>query len=60
MATSSIYKEVRIKGRALGRNFVRALENAENMPVKEVLISKRVQEIKGESIKEMFGKKEED
>lgn len=60
MATSSIYKEVRIKGKALGRNFVKALENAENLPAKEVIMSKRVQEIKGESIKKMFGKVKDD
>lgn len=56
MATSSIFKDVRIKGKNLGRNFVKALENAEKMPVKEVILSKRVQEVKGESIKKLFGK----
>lgn len=59
MATSSIFKDVRVKRKSLGRNFVRALENAESMPAKEIVMSKRVQEIKGESIKRLFGKIEE-
>lgn len=55
MATSSIYKEVRIKGKNLSRNFVKALENAEKLDSKKVVISKRVQELKGDSIKKIFG-----
>lgn len=56
MATSSIYKEVRVRKRELCRNFVKALENAENVVGKEVVLSKRIQEIKGDSIKKMFNK----
>ncbi|NLL53425.1 MAG: hypothetical protein GX248_12065 [Peptococcaceae bacterium] len=56
MATSSIFNDVRIKRKSLGRNFVKALENAEKIPTKDVILSKRVQEVKGESIKKLFGK----
>ena len=59
MATSSIYKEVRVKGRGFCRNFVRALENAENVHGKEVIFSKRVQEVKGDSIRKIFNRAEE-
>jgi hypothetical protein len=56
MATSSIYKEVRVKSRRLCRNFVNALESAENITGKEVLLSKRFQEVKGDNIRKMFNK----
>jgi len=56
MATSSIYKEVRVKGKGFCRNFINALENAENVVAKEVVISKRVQEVEGDSIRKMFSK----
>lgn len=54
MATSSIYKEVRVKGRGFCRNFVKALENAEKADGKSVVPSKRIIEVKGDSIKKMF------
>lgn len=50
MATSSIFKEVRVKG----RTFIKALENAENATTKEVAFSKQVREVKGDDIKKMF------
>lgn len=55
MATNSIYKEMRIKDRKYCRNFVAALENAEKKSGKDVVPSKRIQEIRGDSIKKMFG-----
>jgi len=54
MATNSIYKELRIRDRYQCRNFVAALENAEKKRSKEITPSKRIQEIKGDSIKKMF------
>lgn len=54
MATNSIYKEMRIKGRKNCRNLITALENAEKITSKEITPSKRIQEVKGDSIKKMF------
>ena len=55
MATNSIYKEMRIKDRKYCRNFVAALENAEKKSGKDVVPSKRIQEIRGNILKKMFG-----
>ena len=55
MATNSIYKQMRVKNKSYCRNFVAALENAENKSGKAVIPSKRSQEIKGEILKKMFG-----
>lgn len=54
MATNSIYKEMRVKDRKYCRNFVAALENAEKKSGKNVTFSKRVQEVRGDSLKRMF------
>ncbi|KLU60732.1 hypothetical protein CEB3_c31150 [Peptococcaceae bacterium CEB3] len=54
MATSSVYKQVRVKGRGFCRNFVKALESAERISGKDVTCSKRVQEVKGDNIRKMF------
>ena len=54
MATNSIYKEMRVKNRNCCRNLVTALENAEKRSSKVVVISKRIQEIKGDALKKMF------
>lgn len=56
MATKSIYKDVRIKNKVLCRNFVSALEHAENKKGKDVIISRKVQILNKEKIKEIFGK----
>ena len=53
MATKSITKNVVIRSKPLARNFVRALENAEGKSSKNVV----VHEIKGDALREMFGKK---
>lgn len=54
MATKSIYKDIRIKDPVLCRNFVSALELSKKKKGKEIILSKRVTTIKGESIKEIF------
>lgn len=58
MATSSIYREVRIKDRASACSFVKALENAEaeseKLPAEEASMVKCIRELKGKDIKEMF------
>ena len=58
MATSSIYKDVRIKGKKLSHNFINAIECAEKETGKNVAMSKLVQEVKGDSIKKMFNTEE--
>lgn len=55
MATKSIYKSVSIKNRSLGNGLVSALENAKNKKAKQVLISKKVVDIKKDKIREIFG-----
>ena len=57
MATKSITKNVVIRSKPLARNFVRALENAEGKSSKNVVVDKTVHEIKGDVLREMFGKK---
>ena len=57
MATKSITKNVVMRTKPLARNFVHALENAEGKSSKEVIVDKTVHEIKGETLREMFGKK---
>ena len=55
MATKSICKNVSIRSLSLGRNLVNALENAKNKDSEEVIISKECRELKGESIRLLFG-----
>lgn len=55
MATKSIYKNVSIKSRPLGKGLVLALENAKNKKSKEVVLSKKCQSIHKDKIKELFG-----
>ena len=57
MATKSITKNVVIRSKPLARNFVRALENAEGKSSTNVVVDKTVHEIKGDALREMFGKK---
>ena len=57
MATKSITKNVVIRSKPLGRNFVRGLENAEGKCSKNVGVYKTDHEIKGDALREMFGKK---
>jgi hypothetical protein len=55
MATNSIYKEMRVKSKRYCRSFVAALENAKMKSSKNVVPSKRVQELRGDILKKMFG-----
>lgn len=57
MATNSIYKDIRIKDRKQCRKLIHALENATEKRGKNVTVSKMVQTVRGEDIKEMFSKK---
>ena len=56
MATSSIYASVKIKSKADCRKLVAALEHAKEKRAKgkKVVISRPVEIVKGEKIKELF------
>lgn len=54
MATKSILKDINIRDKQLAKRFVNALENAENMKSKEVLMSKNVNNITKSQIKMIF------
>jgi len=56
VATNSILNNVRIKDKQLARNFVKALENAENKKAKEVVIPHTVQKLDKGQIKAVFDK----
>lgn len=55
MATKSILKNIHIRDKRAAWNLVNALENAKKKKGKEVILSKNLNEIKGEKIKEFFG-----
>lgn len=55
MATSSIYHNVIIKDRKMCNALITALENAKENKHKEVYLSKKIEEVKGETIKKLFG-----
>ena len=57
MASKSICKSIHIRDRRLSNQLVNALENAKGKHSIEICISKKVQDLKGEKIKEMFGAK---
>lgn len=54
MATNSILKDININSKQLGRNFVSALENAENKKSKEVVLSKACTTIRKDQIKALL------
>lgn len=56
MATKSISKSVYIKDKYLGRNLVLALENAQKKGAQPVTLSKKVKELKGDALKQVFMK----
>ena len=58
MATKSITKNVVLRSKPLARNFIRAVENAEGKASKTVTVSKTVHELKGQTLKDIFGTKE--
>ena len=55
MATKSIYKNVVIKDAQLKKNFVLALENAQNKTSKQVQLSKPCRNLKKDQVKDFFG-----
>lgn len=55
MATSSIYHSVTVRDRYLSRALITALEKSKANPAKPVNLSKKVQEVKGEDIRKLFG-----
>lgn len=57
MATSSVYKNIRIKNSRSAKELVRALENSHNIASAPVSYSKTVQEIKDPAtVKSLFSK----
>lgn len=57
MATSSVYKNIRIKNSRSAKELVRALENSHSIASAPVRYSKTVQEIKDPAtVKELFSK----
>lgn len=55
MATSTILRELRIKDKAKVRSFVHALDKAQSIKCKEVKYTRTFENVKAESICEMFG-----
>jgi len=54
MATTTIFRDVVIKEKHLGRTFVSALENAVNKSAKQVDLKCSYEEVKGEKIRNIF------
>ena len=55
-ATKSILKDVVIRSKPLAVNFINALENAKGKASKDVKIDRKVSDIKGDALREMFKK----
>ncbi len=56
MATKTIMNDVVIKSKPLAHGFVSALENAKGKTSKEIELDRKVYEIKGQALREMFKK----
>ena len=56
MATNSIMRRIVVKDKRFGRQLLNALENASRVKSKEVHLTKKHREVKGEQIKDLFGK----
>ena len=56
MATKSILKNITIRKRALGKNFVNALSNAKEASCHDVKLSKKCSELSREEIAKVFKK----
>ena len=56
MATKSILKNVNIKDKQFARTFVEALEEANNSKYVPAQLSRECKELKGDKIKEFFGR----
>ncbi len=57
MATKSISKDIVIKNKVLCRGLVKALESAQKKTGRDVVYSKKVREVSGEQLKNLFGDK---
>ena len=57
MATKSILKDICISDRKLARTFVKALDETRNAKYEPTPARRNCTEIKGDKIKEFFGKK---
>ena len=55
MATKSMLKNISITDKRLARGLLSALKNAENKQSKTVELKRRLEEVKGEGIKEVLG-----
>lgn len=55
MATKSLTKNIDIRDKRLGKNFINALENASGKKSKDVSFSRTVSELHGDSINKLFG-----
>lgn len=55
MATKSILKNVDIRNKKIGRDFVNALENAHDKVSKEVILSKPCTHVNRQDIRKLFG-----
>ena len=54
MATKSILKNVDIKDKKLGKSLIIALESAAGKHSKDVTLSRRYDDVRGEKIKKIF------
>lgn len=59
MATKSITKNVVVRSKPLAKNFIRAVEHAQDKKSKVVVMSKTVHELKGSVLKDVFAQKEQ-
>lgn len=56
MATKSMLKNIDIKDTKLAHQLILALENASSKQSKNVTLSRTYQDVRGEKIKEVFGR----
>jgi hypothetical protein len=54
MATKSMLKSINIKNGRLAKGLISALENAEKKSSKHVTLQRRLEEVKGEKIRQFF------
>lgn len=59
MATSSIYRDVKIRDKHLGRSLATALENAKSVKTKSVTFQRTPQRVEKKDIKKFFGENDE-
>lgn len=54
MATKSFLKDIEIRNQSMGRDFARAIEISETSSGKNIEMSRKCTELKGESVKVFF------